>query len=56
MPMSNLLEYSNNYSKISGNSYKYCRDEPVSDNTGAIVDFANNTSTASLRFKNKTTR
>ena len=28
MPMYNLLEYSNNYSKTSGNLWQYYRDEP----------------------------
>ena len=29
MPMFNLLEYSNNYSKTSQNLWQYCRDAPV---------------------------
>ena len=29
MPMYNLLEYSHNYSKISGMLWKYYRDEPT---------------------------
>ena len=28
IPMYNLIEYSNNYSKISGSLWQYCRDEP----------------------------
>ena len=28
MPMCNLTEYSDNYSKKSGNLWQYCRDEP----------------------------
>ena len=31
MPMYNLLEYSNNYSKASGNLWQYYRDEPNDD-------------------------
>ena len=27
MPMYNLIEYSDNYSKTSGNLWQYCRDE-----------------------------
>ena len=29
IPMYNLIEYSNNYSKISGSLWKYYRDQPV---------------------------
>ena len=28
MPMYNLLEYSKNYQKTTGNLWNYCRDEP----------------------------
>ena len=28
MPMYNLIEYSNNYSKTSGSLRQYCKDEP----------------------------
>ena len=28
MSMYNSIEYSDNYSKTSGNLWKYCRDEP----------------------------
>ena len=31
MPMYNLIEYSDNYSKTSGSLWQYCKDEP-SDN------------------------
>ena len=30
MPMYNLIEYSKNYSKTSGSSWNYYRDEPDS--------------------------
>ena len=56
IPISNLLEHINNYSKISVSSYQYCRDEPVSDKAGAIVDFTSNTTTASFKIKSKMTR
>ena len=29
MPMYNLVDYSDNYSKISGISWHYCRSEPA---------------------------
>ena len=35
MPMYNLIEYSKNYSKTSGTSWNYYRDEP---NSGAVGD------------------
>ena len=28
MPMYNVIEYSNNYSKASGSLYQFCGDEP----------------------------
>ena len=31
MPMYNLIEYSDNYSKTSGSLWQYCRDEPNSN-------------------------
>ena len=31
MPMYNLIEYSDNYAKTTGNLWKYFRDEPVAD-------------------------
>ena len=52
MPMYNLIEYSDNYSKTSGISWQYCRDEPALDDNNAIVDFnAANTSTNSFKLK-----
>ena len=56
MPMYNLIEYSDNYSKISGSLWHYYRDEPYLDVNGAIADFpANNNSSTSFKFKTKTT-
>ena len=40
MPMYNLLEYSDNYSKAPGIVWQYCKDEPPLDNNGAIADSA----------------
>ena len=43
MPMYNLIEYIDNYSKTSGIFWEYCKDEPTLNN-GAVIDFtANNT-------------
>ena len=37
MPMYNLIEYSDNYSKISGSLWKYCKDIPAINNNGDII-------------------
>ena len=36
MPMYNLIEYSDNYSKTSGSLWQYCKDIPAVDNDGDI--------------------
>ena len=38
MPMYNLIEYSDNYSKTSGSLWQYCKDEP-SDNLADSESF-----------------
>ena len=54
MPMYNLIEYSDNYSKTSGSLWQYYRDESYLNNNGAIADFpADNNSSASYKFKTK---
>ena len=54
MPMYNLREYSDNYSKTSGSLWQYYRDASFLDNNGAIADFsANNDNSASFKFKTK---
>ena len=53
MPMYNLIEYSDNYSKTSGILWQYCRDEPDVDNNGDIDDFD---AANSLKIKEKVTR
>ena len=55
MPMYNLIEYSNNYSKISGSLWQYCKDIPAIDNNNAIVNFDENNLTDSFNFKAKIT-
>ena len=55
MPMYNLIEYSDAFSKTWGSSWKYYRDEPTLDNNDIIIDFPDdddNTS-ASFKFKQK---
>ena len=51
LPIYNLIEYSNAYSKISGSN----RDEPPTDN-GDIIDFpADNNNSNSIKFKQQIT-
>ena len=55
MPMYNLIEYSSNYSKTSGNLWQYYKDIPAANNDNAIVDFTNANLTDSFNFKAKMT-
>ena len=54
MPMYNLIEYSDNYSKRSGSLWQYCKDIPAVNNN-ETVDFANNNLTNSFISKVKMT-
>ena len=51
MPMYNLIEYSDNYSKTSGSLRQYCKDIPAVSNNGDIVDFNGANVTDSFNFK-----
>ena len=54
MPMYNLTEYIDDYSKTSGSLWQYCKDIPaVVDNNNAITDFDNNNLTDLFNFKVK---
>ena len=55
MPMYNLIEYNNNYSKTSGSLWQYCKDIPAVDNNNASVNFAENNRADSFNFKVKIT-
>ena len=55
MPMYNLIEYSNDYSKTSGSLWQYHRDIPAVNNNGEIVDFGGGNLTDSFNFKVKIT-
>ena len=55
MPMYNLIEYSDKYSKTSGSLLQYCKDIPAAYNNGAIVNFKENNLTDSFNFKVKMT-
>ena len=55
MPMYNLIEYSNNYSKTTWSLWQYYGDEPFLDANNAIADFPpdNNNNSASFKFRTK---
>ena len=56
MPMYNLIEYSDAYSKTLASLWQYYRDEPVLDNNGNIIYFPDdNNNSASFKFKQKIT-
>ena len=57
IPMYNLIEYSDNYSKTSASRslWKYCKDIPTVNNNGDIVDFNGANATDSFNFKTKIT-
>ena len=55
MPMYNLIEYRDNYSKTSGSLWQYCRDIPAVNNNGDILDFNGANATDSFNFKTKIT-
>ena len=53
MPMYNLIEYSDNYSKISGSLWQYCKKIPAVNDNGNIVDFNGTNATDSFNLKQK---
>ena len=53
MPMYNLIEYSNNYSKTSGSLWQYCKEIPAVNNNDEVVDFNGANATDSFNFKTK---
>ena len=55
MPMYNLIEYSDSYSKTSGSQWQYPKDIPAIDNNGDIVNFNGTNNTNSFNFKTKIT-
>ena len=55
MPMYNLIEYSDNYSKTSGSLWQYCKEIPAINNDGNVVDFDGANATDSFNFKTKIT-
>ena len=55
MPMYNLIEYSDNYSKTSRTLWQYCKEIPAVDDDGGIADFNGANATDSFNFKTKVT-
>ena len=56
IPMYNLIEYNDNYSKTSRSLWQYYRDEPSLNVAGAIIDFPDsNNNNALFKFKEKIT-
>ena len=55
MPVYNLIEYSDNYSKTSGSLQQYCKYIPAVNNNGDIIDFDDAHTTDSFDFKAKIT-
>ena len=55
MSMYNSIEYSDNYSKTSGNLWQYYRDEPALTDAGVISNFHATADSASFKFKQKIT-
>ena len=56
MPMYDLIEYSDSYSKTSGSSWQSYRDEPALNNNNVIIDFlADDNKSNSFKFKQKIT-
>ena len=53
MRMSNLIEYSDNYSKTSGGLWQYRKDIPAVNNNSDIVDFNGANANDSFNFKTK---
>ena len=55
MPIYNLIEFSDNYSKTSGSLWQYCKDIPAVNDAGSIVHFNGANATNSFNFKTKVT-
>ena len=55
MPMYNLIERHDDYSKTSGSLWQYCKEIPAINNDGDIVNFNGANATDSFNFKTKIT-
>ena len=55
MPVYNVIEYSDNYLKTSGNLWQYCKDIPAVNNNGDIINFNGANATDLFNSKPKIT-
>ena len=55
MPMYNLIEYSDNYSKTSGSLWQYYKEIPAINDDGYVLNFDGANATDSFNFKSKIT-
>ena len=55
MPMYNLIEYSDNYSKTSRSLWQYCKEIPAVHDNDDIANFNRANATDSFNFKTKIT-
>ena len=55
IPMYNIIEYGNNYSKTSESLQQYCKDIPAVNINGDIVEFNGTIATDSFNVKAKIT-
>ena len=55
MPMYNLIEDSDSYSKTSGSLWQYCKDIPAVNNNDDTINFNRDSNTDSFNFKAKIT-
>ena len=55
MPIYNLIQHSDNYSKTSGRLWQYCKDIPAVNNNGDITEFNGTNATDLFNFKAKIT-
>ena len=55
MPMYNLIEYSDIYTKTTGSLWQYCKDIPALNNNDEITHFPDGNTTDSFNFKVKIT-
>ena len=55
MPMYNLIEYSDNYSKTLGSLWQYCKEIPAIDNEGVFTNFNGANATNSFNFETQIT-
>ena len=55
MPVYNLIEYRDNYSKTSGRLWQYYRDEPVLTDADVVTYFTANYASDPFSFKEEIT-